>query len=194
MSIYVDGNFSTLVDVFHDEVIALSGITSYSYLITSVLPNIFHIIEVSAATKTGEGAGAIVCVLMDHDHGFVSPPSFVTAETLNSTAIMLSWDYREASFDLFKVDVVGYIIYHNLTSEGKGNVNTLVTPNTENQTYVFPHLMPFTYYEFSVAAFGIYNGVEVEVTCSESTLPSVAQTYEDRKTSEFYMWIDRIDI
>ena len=67
-------------------------------------------------------------------------------------------------------------------------------PNTENQTYVFPYLMPFTYYEFSVAAFGIYNGVVAEVTCSEPTLPSVALTYEDCKTSEYYMWIIRIDM
>ena len=112
---------------------------------------------------------------MDHDIGFVSPPSFVLAETLNSTAILLTWSYPETLLP----DINGSIVYHNVTSEGQTNVDLSVINNMRNQSYVFLHLMPFTYYEFSVSSFSVFE--KVETICSKPSRPAVARTDNDCK-------------
>ena len=104
-----------------------------------------------------------------------SPPSFVLAKPFNSTVIQLSWGYLEIP----QCNITGYIIYHNVTSEGQLNTTLPIMNGIRNQTYTFVDLMPFTYYEFSVAAFAetviqIHYGIP-------SDPPVVARTDEDSK-------------
>ena len=66
-----------------------------------------------------------------------------------------------------------------MTSEGQLNTTLPIMNDMRNQTYTFVDLMPFTYYEFSVAAFAetaiqIHYGIP-------SDPPVVARTDEDSK-------------
>ena len=163
-----------------DIVMADPSIISYSYSLTNLVPNVIYVIEVSAETRIGEGARTSRLLLMDHGIGFVSPPSLVSAKTLNSTAILLMWSYPETLLP----DINGSIIYHNVTSEGQTNVDLSVMNNMRNQTHVFQGLMPFTYYEFSASSFSLFE--MVETTCSKPSLPAVARTDEDCKMLRVY--------
>ena len=156
-----------------DIVMADPSIISYSYSLTNLVPNVIYVIEVSAETRIGEGARISRLLLMDHGVGFVSPPSFVSAKTLNSTAILLMWSYPQALLP----DINGSIIYHNVTSEGQTSVDISVMNNMRN--HVFQGLMPFTYYEFSASSFSLFE--KVETTCSKLSSPAVARTDEDCK-------------
>ena len=102
-------------------------------------------IGVSAATRIGEGAGTNMFVTTPPD--IASPPSFVSTKTLNSTAIELSCGYPEIP----RGSIDGYIIYHN-----NRIFSVIILPfmdDIRNQSRIFSGLIPFTYYEFTVAAF-----------------------------------------
>ena len=126
------------------EVPADPQIMSYSFSITNLTAFMLYRIKVSAATRIGEGARTGVFEMTDPDSA--SPPSFISAKTLNSTVIKLSWGYPEIP----RGNIAGYIIYHN-------NMNfSVILPfmdDMRNQSRVFSDLLPFMYYEFSVAAF-----------------------------------------
>ena len=112
---------------------------------TNLTPNMFYTVEVSAATQIGGGPGTMLYVLIDHGIAFPSPSSFVSAETVNSTAVKLSWGYPEYESGL-TIHLAGYIIYHNVTSEGQLNVDFSDLNSTGSHTHVFEGLMPSTYY------------------------------------------------
>ena len=115
-------------------------------------------------------------VLMDHDLFLFSPPSFV--ETVNSTTIKLSWgdlEYSELFNDLVGTpNATGYIIYHNVTSEGQLNEG--------GHTHVFQGLTPFTFYGFSVSAY-LHIVLAESTFCAKSSDSVVARTEEDCKIS-----------
>jgi hypothetical protein len=133
------------------------------------MAKVVNLVVVLLSTITGQGGS-----LTTHpDTDSASPPSFVLAKTFNSTVIQLSWGYREIP----RGNITGYIIYHNVTSEGQLNTTLPIMNDMRNQTYTFVDLMPFTYYEFSVAAFAetaiqIHYGIP-------SDPPVVARTDED---------------
>ena len=156
-------------------VTAVPGVTSYSSSLTNLVPNIMYLIEVAAETRMGEGARAGRLVLMDRGINFISPPSFVSTKPLNSTGIVLSWGYPDGRL----ADINGSIIYHNVTGEGQLNVDLSLINNTTNQTHVFLDLMPFTYYEFSVASVSVSE--IAETICSIPSDPAVTRTDEDCK-------------
>ena len=156
-------------------VTAVPGVTSYSSSLTNLVPNVIYLIEVSAETQMGEGARAGMFLLIDNGINFIPPPSFVSTKPLNSTGIVLSWGYPDERL----ADISGSIIYHNVTGEGQFNVGLSLINNTTNQTHVFLDLMPFTYYEFSVASIFVTEGVET--ICSIPSDPAVSRTDEDCK-------------
>ena len=132
----------------------------------------------SAETRIGEGPSTDVFETTDPDSA--SPPSFVSAETLNSTAIELSWGYP----DIPQGNITGYIIYNNLTSGGELNLTYPVMNDMEEQTYVFSGLMPFTNYQFRVTAFAVTDTIIHFGIPSE---PKTERTDEDRKTLRLCM-------
>ena len=133
---------------------------------------ILYRIEVSAETRIGEGPSTDVFETTDPDSA--SPPSFVSAVTLNSTAIELSWGYP----DIPRGNITGYIIYNDVTSDGELNLTLLSMNDMRNQSSVFSGLMPFTNYEFRVAAFAV---TEIVTHFGMPSEPEVARTDEDCK-------------
>ena len=133
---------------------------------------VLYRIEVSAVTRIGEGSSTDVFVTTDPDSA--SLPSFVSAETLTSTAIELSWGYP----DIPRGNITGYIVYHDVTSGGELNLTLPFMNDMRNQTYVFSGLMVFTNYEFRVAAFAV---TEIVTHFGMPSEPVVARTFEDRK-------------
>ena len=154
------------------EVIADPQIITYSFSFTNLMAFVLYRIEVSAETRIGEGPSTDVFETTDPDSA--SPPSFVSAVTPNSTAIELSWGYP----DIPRGNITGYIIYHDVISNGELNLTLSVMNDMGDQTYVFSGLMPFTNYQFRVAAFAVTEIVTHFGILSE---PVVARTDEDRK-------------
>ena len=155
------------------EVTASPEMNLYSVSFIDLMAFTLYRVQVSAATELGVGANTTAFVTTDPDSA--SPPSFVLAKTFNPTVIQVSWGYPEIP----RGNITGYIIYHNVTSEGQLNVTLSFMNDMKNQTYGFMHLIPFTYYEFSVAAFAetaiqIHYGIP-------SDPPVVARTDEDSK-------------
>ena len=160
---------------------AIQGVSSYSLPIYDLLAFTLYGIQVSAETRIGEGPRTgVEFVTTDPDSA--SPPSFVSFETLNSTAIQLSWGYP----DIPRGNITGYTIFHNIsTNEITSNMsqfNLTLSPinDRSNQTHVIAGLSPFTYYEFRVGAFA---ETEEETHYGLPSDPVVARTDEDSKTS-----------
>ena len=126
----------------------------------------------SAVTRIGEGP--CTDVFETTDPGSASAPSFVIAETLNSTTIVLLWGYP----DIPQGNITGYIIYHDVTSNAELTLTLSVMNDMGDQTYVFSSLMPFTNYQFRVAAFAV---TEIVTHFGMPSEPVVARTDEDRK-------------
>ena len=160
------------------EVTADPEITYNSFSFTNLVPNAVYVIKVSAETRIGEGARAVLYNII-RDHGLIynPPPSF--AETINSTAIKLSWDFPETAFSFPQNAIVpptGFIIYHNVTNEGKLIMADIIFRRV--YILVFQDLMPFTFYRFSVSVyFNSWNGT----FCSKPSNSVVARTDEDCK-------------
>ena len=152
-----------------------------SFPVTKLVQNVHNRIEVSAETRIGEGASTMpYYILMDNGTLFISPPSFV--ETINSTAIKLSWvDYGSVDPIVWRSITPGYIIYHNVTIEGQLSVNLSVMNKMSSHTHVFQGLMPFTYYGFSVSFYAYI--LEKFSICSAPSEIVVARTDEDCKIS-----------
>ena len=126
----------------------------------------------SAETRIGEGPSTNVFQTTDPDSA--SPPSFISAETLHSSTIELLWGYPDTP----RGNITGYIIYHNVTSNGELNLTLAFMNDMRDQTYVFSGLMPFTNYEFRVAAFAV---TEIVTHFGMPSEPVVARTAEDCK-------------
>ena len=157
------------------ETVVLTDPQTTSYSFTNLMAFILYRIEVSAATRIGEGNSTYVFETTDPDSA--SPPSFVSAETLTSTAIELSWGYPDRP----RCNITGYIIYYNnMTSDEE--LELIVTlpfmDDMRNQSFIFSDLMPFTYYEFSVAAFAV---TETLTHFGIPSDPVVTRTDEDCK-------------
>ena len=153
-----------------------------SFSFTKLVQTARYRIEVSAETRIGEGASTMLfCVIMDNGTYTISPLSFV--KTINSTAIMVAWgdpEYRSVSVNTLWFAVPGYILYHNVTSEGQLNVD-LPVMNTGSHTHVFQGLVPFTYYGFSVSFYAY--ALKVLHYCGAPSEIVVARTDEDGKLS-----------
>ena len=147
-------------------------ILSYSFSCTNLLAFTLYRIKVSATTRIGEGASTYVSVTTDPDTA--SPPSFVSARELNSTALELLWGYPEIIWG----NITGYIIYHNVTGERWLNTTLSVMNDMGNQTLLFVDLVPHTYYRFSVAAFSV---TETQIHYGILSHYIVARTEEDCK-------------
>ena len=165
------------------EVIADPAIMYNSFSITNLAPNLHYMFEVSAETHIGEGARTVsynvftgqTIVYMEVLLRY-NPPLFCV-ETVNSTSIKLSW--KSTTVDDLSFPGVGYIIYHNVTSEGQQNVDPSVINNPDSRTHVFQGLMPFTYYKFSFSEYAIFENNNIY--CTKSSDSVVARTDEDCK-------------
>lgn len=167
----------------------MAGVDSYSLKFDDLLAFTLYAVQVSAETRIGEG-GRTDQFFVTTDPDSASPPSFVEAEVLNSTALVLRWGYPTIP----RGNITGYMISHNTTmgAEGGGgfvqfNITLAVLNDMRNQSYVFEGLMPFTYYGFQVAAFSESEQVHFGTPNEE---PVVVLTDEDRK----YPWGYNISI
>ena len=139
-----------------------------------------YFIRVTASTRIGEGPSANATVVTDPDSS--SPPQSVTATTLSSMAIELSWGYPETP----NGNIQGYIIEYAASDvdfnamKTRRNVTLNISNDMATQTFTISGLDPFTSYVFQVAAysfsdpgdpftihFGAFSG-QVSETTSES--------------------------
>ena len=139
-----------------------------------------YFIRVTASTRIGEGPSANVTVVTDPDSA--SPPQSVTATTLSSMAIELSWGYPETP----NGNIQGYIIEYAASDvdfnamKTRRNLTLNILNDMATQTFTIGGLDPFTSYAFQVAAysfsdpgdpftihFGAFSG-QVSATTSES--------------------------
>ena len=159
---------------------AIQGVKSYSLPIYDLFAFTLYGIQVSAETRIGEGPRTEVEFVTDPDSA--SPPSFVSVEPLNSTAIQLSWGYPDTP----RGNITGYTIFHNTSTNDvtttMSQFNLTLSPinDRSNQTHVIAGLTPFTYYQFRVGAFA---ETEEETHYGLPSDPVVARTDEDSKTS-----------
>lgn len=160
-----------------NEVDVIQGVSSYSLSLYNLSSFTLYGIYVSAETRIGEGdMTEVLFVTTDPDSA--SPPSFVSAEVLNSTAIQLFWGYPEIP----RGNITGYIIYHNVTnaaSVDQLNSTLSLMNDMSNQTHIFTNLSPFTFYWFRVGAFAV---TEEETHLGTPSDLLVDRTHEDRKT------------
>ena len=135
-----------------------------------------YFIRVTASTRIGEGPSANVTVVTDPDSA--SPPQSVTATTLSSISIELSWGFPETP----NGNIQGYIIEYAASDvdfnamKTRRNVTLNISNDMANQTFTISGLDPFTSYAFQVAAYsfldarellGAFSG-QVSATTSES--------------------------
>ena len=155
------------------EIPAVEGMDDYSTSFNNLLAFTLYRVHVSAETRIGEGPSVSGFVNTDPDGA--SPPINVAAETINSTAIRVSWSYPEIP----RGNITGYNIFHNITRDGQTNISLATINDMSNQTYVFGGLDPFTYYEFQVAAFA---ETPEQTHFGDPSNLVVEQTSEDSKT------------
>ena len=157
---------------------AVEGIDDYSTSFNNLLAFTLYRVHVSAETRIGKGPSVSGFVNTDPDGA--SPPINVAAETINSTAIRVSWSYPEIP----RGNITGYHIFHNITQDGQTtitqtNISLTTVNDMSDQTYVFGGLDPFTYYKFQVAAFAV---TPEQTHFGHLSGPVVEQTSEDSKT------------
>ena len=151
---------------------AVEGMDDYSTSFNNLLAFTLYRVHVSAETRIGEGPSVSDFVNTDPDGA--SPPTNVAAETINSTAIRVSWSYPEIP----RGNITGYHIFHNIIQDGQTTINLSTINDMSDQTYVFGGLDPFTYYQFQVVAFA----ETPELThFGDPSDPVVEQTSEDSK-------------
>ncbi len=145
---------------------SVDGRLEYNRTLTNLSANTQYRFEVSAFTRVGESERSQpVPVTTDPDSA--SPPSFVSALTVNSTAIQLTWGYPEVP----RGTILGYTILYEVLGECVGpsqevNYTLQVADDMSNQTLVLGSLEEYTEYSFVVAAYSsTHSGVySAEVT------------------------------
>ena len=152
---------------------AVEGMDDYSTSFNDLLAFTLYRVRVSAETRIGEGDSVSGFVNTDPDGA--SPPTNVAAETINSTAIRVSWSYPEIP----RSNITGYNIFDNITQDGQTTIDLTTVNDMSDQTYVFGGLDPFTYYQFQVAAFAV---TPEQTHFGDLSDPVVEQTAEDSKT------------
>lgn len=162
-----NGQFPVEINV---SVIATEDVHSYNITLTNLTANTQYRLQVSAFTKVGEGEQSSR-LFVTTNPASSSPPSFISAIVLNSTAVRLTWGYPE----LPRSTILGYIILYNVEPHGPDlDVNlTLSLPNDmSNQSIVVSNLKENTVYSFSVAAYsadhvGVYGDPVIERTLED---------------------------
>ena len=151
----MNGAFSSEQSVGVD---AISGVNNYTTTLTNLIEFSRYRIEITAATAVGESERTTP-QFFETDPDSASPPRFVFAATLNSTAVQLSWGYPTNP----RGNISGYFIRHNATTNGSFDVTntTLSVLNDQSdQFYLFGGLRPDTSYSFQVAAYSFSNDFE----------------------------------
>ena len=154
------------------EVKAIQGEDSYSFAFDDLLAFSLYEIRVSAETRIGKGPDVNGFITTDPDSA--SPPSFIDAEALNSTAIRLSWGYPEIP----RGNITGYLIMTAAVPGGQLNITLESINDMSNQTYDFGVLLPFTDYFFLVGAVA---ETEEQTHYGNLSQRIVIRTNEDRK-------------
>ncbi|KAL9967588.1 hypothetical protein ACROYT_G025850 [Oculina patagonica] len=126
-----------------------------SVLLTALNPFTLYVINVSAFTRKGEGSPATVEELTDE--GRPSPPRNLTAKSINSSAILVSW--------VTPVNLNGKIKYRL-----SFNKRSELVYDGNGTRYLVSNLKPYTQYTFSLVAYNIkYNLTSAAVHTLEST-------------------------
>ena len=158
---------------------AISGVNSYTTTLTNLTEFSRYRIQLTAATVIGHSERTM-SVFFETDPDSASPPRFVFAATLNSTAVQLSWGYPTNP----RGNISGYIIEHNATTIGTfdmTNITLSVLNNQSDQFYLFGGLRPFTSYSFQVAAYSFSNDFEQLHMGLYNEPPAVTRTNEAGK-------------
>ena len=137
---------------------AISGVNNYTITLTNLIEFSRYRIEITAATAVGPSKRTTP-QFFETDPDSASPPRFVFAATLNSTAVGLSWGYPTNP----RGNISGYFIRHNATTTGSVDIinTTLSVLNDQSdQFYLFEGLRPDTSYSFQVAAYSFSNDFE----------------------------------
>ena len=167
------------VMVFMQKVAALDGADFYSAMFENLTSFTLYRVRVTAETRIGEGESEDVFVTTDPSSSL--PPTNFNVETLNSTAIRVSWSFPDTP----NGNITGYTIFTNAREGGRVNI-TLSSPNDmSDQMYVFDGLMPFTNYQFRVAAFA---ETPEETHFGFPTSEITVRTNEDRKTCLYFLY------
>ena len=151
--------------VAHDDSLA-----QYSVVQDSLQEFTLYNIRVSATTRIGEGTTSMD-IQIRTDAGVPSRPTAAMATTINSTSIELSWGYPEIP----RGNISGYRVTSNASINPLiQNLMLDIAGDTANQTTIVGSLLPFTYYNFQIAAFSsslinpseIFIGEAVEVSAT----------------------------
>ena len=152
---------------------AKEGSNTYNATLTNLDPFMRYRLEVSASTSIGESVRTGPdFVTTDPDSA--SPPTNTVAITLNSTAIQLTWGYPIIPRGIIR----GYTILHSEVGSEPEVLNiTLPVPNdTDNLTFTFTDLLPFTTYGFRVAAYSFSDDGPFTIHFGEYSVIVVEQT------------------
>ena len=149
-NIYLEREGDQQFDMIETRLVpAVEGIDDYNTSFDNLTAFTLYRVEVSAETRIGEGPR--VSDLVNTDPDSASPPTNVVVETINSTAIRVSWGYPEVP----RGNITGYTIFTNATENGQLNVTLERVNDVSDQMHVFGGLEPFTYYTFRVVAFAV---------------------------------------
>ena len=130
-------------------VVMATNVGTYSIILSDLTPFTRYRVSVSAATRIGEGESVVGFVITDPSAS--SPPTDLSAVSINSTAIMLTWGYPSDP----RGSVEGYIITYGTSSilENEVNLTLTIPDDRQTQTIVIDELAPFTLYFLGVQAY-----------------------------------------
>ena len=174
-NIYLEREGDQQFDMIETRLVpAVEGIDDYNTSFDNLTAFTLYRVEVSAETRIGEGPR--VSDLVNTDPDSASPPTNVVVETINSTAIRVSWGYPEVP----RGNITGYTIFTNATENGQLNVTLERVNDVSDQMHVFGGLEPFTYYTFRVAAFAV---TPEQTHIGQPSEPIMRETEQDSKAT-----------
>ena len=174
-NIYLEREGDQQFDVIETRLVpAIDGIDDYTMSFDNLTAFTLYRVEVSAETRIGEGPR--VSDLVNTDPDGASPPTNVVVETINSTAIRVSWGYPEIP----RGNITGYTVFTDAVVNGQMNVTLERVNDMSGQMQVFGGLDQFTNYTFQVAAFAV---TPEQIHFGQPSEPIMRQTDEDGKAT-----------
>ena len=127
---------------------------SYTIILSDLQPFTGYNIIVTAATRVGEGTERTTSI--STDPAASSPPTDISAVAINSSAIMLAWNYPENPRGVIQ----GYMIMYGTDSfQNAINITLEMANDNRTQSIDIDELQPFTEYQFKVNAFSFGDGI-----------------------------------
>lgn len=147
------------------------GTAAFSVELGGLLEFTLYAVSVSAATRIGEGNSVTRMIRTDTDRA--SPPRNTVATALNSSFIMLYWEYPETP----RGNIRGYVITSNATNEPI-NVTLEEVDDMTSQVTAIGNLQAYTTYSFEIAAFS-FSFLRGFTEFNGETADATATTLED---------------